>query len=243
MRNRLVLLAGWGLGVAPLEPLVLALQGLNERLQVQVEPLPDLPEGDFADWLDELDANLPEDCWLGGWSLGGMLATGLAARRQERCSGLLTLASNPCFVARADWPDAMPVATFKAFAEGCRSDPLATLKRFALLCAQGAEDARGFGRLLHAGAPQTRAETLLAGLELLASVDVRKALQQFAGPQLHLLGAGDALVPAILSGTLLDLQPDIEVGVLESGSHAFLLERPHEVAAVIQAFLSEVTDD
>ena len=243
MRNRLVLLAGWGLGVAPLEPLALALQGLNERLHVQVEPLPDFSEGDFADWLDELDTSLPQDCWLGGWSLGGMLATALAARRQERCCGLLTLASNPCFVARADWPDAMSVETFKAFEEGCRSDPVATLKRFALLCAQGADDARGFGRLLYSSASQTRAEALLAGLELLATVDVRQALQQFSGPQLHLLGESDALVPATLSSALLTLQPDIEVGVLESGSHAFVLERPHEVAAVIQAFLSEVADD
>jgi len=243
MRNRLVLLAGWGLGMAPLEPLALALQGLNEHLHVQVEALPDLPEADFAEWLDELDARLPQDCWLGGWSLGGMLATALAARRQERCCGLLTLASNPCFVVRADWPDAMPVATFKAFEDGCRVNPAVTLKRFALLCAQGAEDARGFGRLLLAGAPQVRLENLLTGLELLATMDVRQALQQFAGPQLHLLGAGDGLVPATLSAALLTLQPDIEVGVLESGSHAFVLERPHEVAAVIQAFLSEVTDD
>jgi len=60
---------------------------------------------------------------------------------------------------------------------------------------------------------------------------------------LHLLGESDALVPATLSSALLILQPDIEVGVLESGSHAFVLERPHEVAAVIQAFLSEVADD
>ena len=40
MRNRLILLPGWGLGSAPLEPLAAALQGLDERLRVQIEPLP-----------------------------------------------------------------------------------------------------------------------------------------------------------------------------------------------------------
>ena len=92
MRDRLILLPGWGLGTAPLQPLAEALRGLDPRLQVQVEPLPLLVSSDPVDWLDELDANLPEDAWLGGWSLGGMLAAELAARRGERCSGLLTLA-------------------------------------------------------------------------------------------------------------------------------------------------------
>lgn len=242
MGKRLVLLAGWGLGVAPLEPLALALRGLDTRLQVQLEALPDLPEGDWAAWLDALDESLPQDCWLGGWSLGGMLATALAARRQARCRGLLTLASNPCFVARADWPEAMPIATFKAFADGCRSSPAATLKRFAVLCAQGAEDARGLGRQLLAGAPPVRTERLLAGLEVLAGMDVRQALRQFAGPQLHLLGAGDGLVPATAANALRALQPASEIEPVP-GSHAFMFEQPHAVAAVMQAFLGEVTDD
>ena len=34
MRDRLILLPGWGLGVSPLEPLAAALQGLDEHLQV-----------------------------------------------------------------------------------------------------------------------------------------------------------------------------------------------------------------
>jgi pimeloyl-[acyl-carrier protein] methyl ester esterase len=115
MRDRLILLPGWGLGVSPLEPLAAALQGLDEHLQVHIEPLPVLASSDLNEWLDELDATLPDNAWLGGWSLGGMLASELAARRGERCCGLLTLASNPCFVAHAGWPSAMPAETFDAF--------------------------------------------------------------------------------------------------------------------------------
>ncbi|MBF7728513.1 alpha/beta fold hydrolase [Pseudomonas sp. N040] len=243
MRDRLILLPGWGLGSAPLEPLAAALQGLNERLHVHVEALPALASADPDEWLEELDTSLPQDCWLGGWSLGGMLAASLAARRGEHCCGLVTLASNACFVARADWPEAMPAATFAAFRQGCQADAGSTLKRFALLCAQGAGEPRALGRLLAASAPMPRAEFLLAGLDLLAALDTRQALQQFRGPQLHLLAADDALVPETVSSALLGLQPDIEVGVLASAGHAFVLERPHEVAAAIQAFLSEAKDD
>ncbi|MGH8435229.1 MAG: alpha/beta fold hydrolase [Pseudomonas sp.] len=243
MRNRLILLPGWGLGSAPLEPLAAALQGLDERLRVQIEPLPTPNSADPADWLDELDANLPEDVWLGGWSFGGMLAAELAARRAERCCGLLTLASNPCFVARGDWPNAMSKATFSAFREGCSVDADTTLKRFSLLSAQGAAEARSLARLLAGGAPRMAASALLQGLDVLAALDTRAALQAFRGPQLHLFAGADALVPGEAAGALLALLPDIEIGLIEQASHAFVVERPHEVAAAIQAFLHESGDD
>jgi pimeloyl-[acyl-carrier protein] methyl ester esterase len=243
MRDRLILLPGWGLGSAPLEPLAEALRGLDPRLHVQIEPLPPLDSSDPADWLEELDASLAQDAWLGGWSLGGMLAAELAARRGERCSGLLTLASNLRFVAESDWPAAMAGDTFAAFRQGCAADAAMTLKRFALLCAQGATDARGLSRQLLGAAPQPQSAALLAGLDLLAALDTRAALQAFVGPQLHLFAAQDALVPASAAQALLALLPDVEIGLIDHASHAFVLERPHEVAAAIQAFLHEVGDD
>lgn len=243
MRNRLILLPGWGLGCAPLEPLVAALQGLQPQLRVQIEPLPLLDSLDLNEWLDELDANLPEDVWLGGWSLGGMLATELAARRGERCCGVLTLASNACFVARNDWPQAMPEATFSAFLAEVEANPAGALKRFSLLCAQGAADPRGLARLLLAGAPQSSAAERLSQLQLLAALDTRAALQAFSGPQLHLFAANDGLLPAAAAGALLALVPDVQLGLIEQASHAFVLERPHEVAAALTAFISEAKND
>ncbi|WP_210641538.1 MULTISPECIES: alpha/beta fold hydrolase [unclassified Pseudomonas] len=243
MRDRLILLPGWGLGVSPLEPLAAALQGLDEHLRVEIEPLPALTSSDPDEWLEELDAVVPQDAWLGGWSLGGMLASALAARRGERCCGLLTLASNPSFVAHEQWPHAMVGETFDGFLAGCAADPRQTLKRFSLLCAQGCGDPRGLSRLLLAGAPSTSPEVLMAGLELLAQLDTRQALQSFRGPQLHLFAGLDALVPAEAAGELLVLLPDVEIGLIEQAGHGFLLEDPHGVAGAIQAFLHESGDD
>ncbi|MDO7896470.1 alpha/beta fold hydrolase [Pseudomonas citrulli] len=243
MRDRLILLPGWGLGISPLEPLAAALHGLDEHLRVDIEPLPALASNDPEEWLDELDAALPEDAWLGGWSLGGMLASALAARRGERCCGLLTLASNASFVAHEQWPSAMAGDTFKAFLAGCADDPRQTLKRFSVLCAQGCGDPRGLSRLLLGGAPNTSPEVLLAGLHVLAQLDTRAALHSFRGPQLHLFAGLDALVPAEAAGELLALLPDVEIGLIEQAGHGFLLEDPHGVAGAIQAFLHESGDD
>lgn len=248
MRDRLILLPGWGLGISPLEPLAAALRGLDEHLRVEIEPLPEFDVSAFgnielSELLDELDATLPDNAWLGGWSLGGMLAAELAARRADRCCGLVTLASNTCFVSRGDWPSAMSPQAFDAFLAGCNVDPQGTLKRFSLLCVQGAEDPRGLARLLSAGAPHSSHDVLLNGLKLLAQLDTRGALQAYRGPQLHLFAGLDALVPAEASTDLLTLLPDIEVGLIEQASHAFILENPHGVAAAIQAFLHESGDD
>lgn len=242
MRDRLILMPGWGLGLAPLQPLAAALHGFDPHLHIQLEALPELTSSTSQDWLDELDARLPPDCWLGGWSLGGMLAAELAARRGERCRGLLTLASNASFVAREDWPTAMPAATFADFRAGCAVDAPATLKRFSLLCAQGAAESRALGRRLSADAPVQDAAHRLAGLDVLATLDTRAALQAFNGPQLHLFAAADALVPVAAVGEVQSLLGDVESGVIDGASHAFVLERPHEVAAVLLAFLREVDD-
>lgn len=243
MRDRLILLPGWGLGVSPLEPLAAALRGLDEHLRVEVEPLPELETDDLNEWLDELDATLPDNVWLGGWSLGGMLAAELAARRGDRCCGLATFASNVCFVARSEWPSAMEQTDFDAFIAGCTADPDGTLKRFSLLCVQGSDDARALARQLKAGAPHGSSAGLIESLKLLETMDTRAALQAYRGPQLHLFGGRDALVPAEASTDLLKLLPDIEVGLIEQASHAFILENPHGVAAAIQAFLHESGDD
>ncbi|AIS18490.1 transporter [Pseudomonas rhizosphaerae] len=238
MSERLILLPGWGLGSGALDPLVTALRGLAEPVQVQTEALPEPGSIQLSDWLDALDERLPNDVWLGGWSLGGMLAAELAARRGERCPGLLTLASNPCFVARADWPDAMPAETFEAFLAACKADPKTLLKRFASLCAQGAADPRGLSRRLAVAEPAAT-QTLVEGLRVLAALDTRAALQAFGGRQLHLFAAGDSLVPVGAVSALRELVPVAEIGVVERASHGFMLEDPHRVAGAIGAFVHE----
>lgn len=243
MRNRLILLPGWGLGTAALEPLAASLRAQDSRLQVELMPLPELPEGDVQAWIDYLDRKLPTDTWLGGWSLGGMLASELAHKRGDHCCGLLTLASNPSFISRADWPHGMAPDTFGTFLDGCRSHHQMTLKRFRSLCSEGAQMPRTLLRQLGVGVPDTDPLYLASGLEVLAKLDTRAALEQYAGPQLHLFAGSDALVPAEAAKALSELLPDVEVGLVEESSHAFLLEYPQELAAGIKSFLHESGDD
>lgn len=243
MRNRLILLPGWGLGTAALEPLAASLRAQDPRLQVELVPLPELAEGDVQAWVDHLDRTLPTDVWLGGWSLGGLLASELARKRGDHCCGLLTLASNPSFVSRPDWPHGMAPDTFGTFLDGCRSHHQVTLKRFRSLCSDGAQMPRTLMRQLGVGVPDTDPLYLASGLEVLARLDTRAALEHYPGPQLHLFAGSDALVPAESAKALSELLPDVEVGLVEESSHAFLLEYPQELATGIKSFLHESGDD
>lgn len=241
MPEQLVLLPGWSFGPAALEPLRAALAAGAPDSQVSVWPLPEHSTPDT--WLDELDVRLPRDSWLVGWSLGGMLATQLAARRGDACRGLVTLASNPSFRAREEWPTAMPAEVFDGFRASFRADPQQTLARFSLLCSRGSSEARGLSRQLQRCQPQQPFAALDAGLQLLAELDGRAALQAFAGPQLHLFAARDALVPAAAAEALADRLPQACVQLIAGASHGLPLERPEAVAETILAWLREARDD
>ena len=241
MPEQLVLLPGWSFGPTALEPMRAALAAGAPDLQISVWPLPEHSSPDS--WLDALDERLPANSWLVGWSLGGMLATQLAARRGDACRGLVTMASNPCFRAREDWPSAMPAQVFDSFRESLRTDSQQTLARFGLLCSRGSSDPRGLSRQLQGCQPQRPFDGLDAGLQLLAELDCRAALQAFAGPQLHLFAGRDALVPAAAAEALADQLPQGHVQLVADASHGFPLERPDEVAETILAWLRGARDD
>ena len=239
MSNELVILPGWGLGVEPLQPLAQALTAALPDFHVQLQPLPSIKGQSEASILQQLEQQLPENCWLLGWSLGGMLATAVAAQRQSRCAGLITYASNACFVAHDNWPAAMPAATFSAFRQLCQDDLGAGLKRFALLCSQGAEQARQLSRQLQVLTTTAEPGDALAGLDLLAALDNRAAISSFTGAQLHVLAEADALVPASAAVLLQALNPKASVAWLGQ-SHASVMTDAPLLAQRIAAFIQGV---
>ena len=236
MSKHLVLLPGWGLGVRPLQILAQQLDAALPPLTVQIQPLPDVRGKSAEALIALLDRQLPKDCWLMGWSLGGMLATALAAYRQSACAGLISYASNPCFVARDTWLAAMPMDTFTAFRQLCAEDLAAGLKRFVLLCSQGAAQPRALSRQLLEAAAVADSGCALAGLDLLAELDNRAAISAFAGPQLHLFAEQDALVPSLALSRVRALNAQATVEFF-GHSHAGLIVEAQLLAQRIADFI------
>lgn len=224
------LLPGWGLGLAPLQPLA---DYLSNKHEVQLLPLPECTLLEQA--LDELDAQIPADSWLIGWSLGGMLATALAHRRGNNCPGLVTLASNACFVARNDWPHAMPQREFNNFSRRAARDWSGTLKGFQQLCLHGGQIEAVPAEL--SATASTDTESRLASLSWLAQLDNRTAIAELQCRQLHVLAEADALVLVGVTHDLQLLNPQAQV-CSWPGSHAFVLTDHRELAAAVHAFMT-----
>ncbi|PKM31331.1 MAG: transporter [Gammaproteobacteria bacterium HGW-Gammaproteobacteria-11] len=233
------LLPGWAMSAQSMQPLQ---QALAERLpQARIECM-DLPplqmsslEPDLAALAERLRPGV-----LVGWSLGGMLAVQLLRRYPERFSAVVTLASNACFAARPDWPEAMPQAVFKDFYAAARQDQPRCLKRFALLVSQGSEQARSLSKAMpwdHADEEQR-----LHALALLAVLDNRRALSHSTVPMLHCLAAGDALVPVGVAPALQALNPGARIRINDQASHALPLEHPQWLAEQIGDFLAAEHD-
>lgn len=237
------MLHGWGLhsgiwdGVA---------ERLAEHFRVHLVDLPGHgrsgPVADFT--LDGVCEALVEAVparahWL-GWSLGGMLALGVAARFPARVARLVSVASNPRFVAGPGWPAAMQAETLEGFARDMVRDHRATLMRFLSLVARGAPDATVLRRLRGAlqDAPPPTPQALHGGLAILREADLRPALRTLAAPVLWIGGARDTLVPIEALRTVVARHPAMRLQEFAQAGHAPFVSHPAEFVAAVREFLS-----
>lgn len=171
---------------------------LPKPWSVQVLDLDQVGDLDF--WCRRIDERHAEPGLILGWSLGGALATKYLARTENpNCLGLITVATNPCFVVREDWPCAMPEVVFAEFSALVESGDLSALvRRFRFLLTQARSE---LSRLKELYTAETLPSivALRSGLALLQTLDVRQAWSTLKVPHLHVFGCNDALVPIAVS--------------------------------------------
>lgn len=240
----LVLWPGWGLGSAGWqaggERWLTGLRRLGPVTLLDIDdPGPFCAESGL--WQRLLETLPPRGVWL-GWSLGGMLATAMAARFPQRCQQLVTLASNACFVARPGWPQGMPPEQFRRFRQELTDHPEQGWRQFLSLCARqpaaGRLDARQLLAALSevAPVPASPREGLLRGLDWLAGLDLRSSLARLGVPVQHWLGRRDPLVPRAAAEALATLNPAAEVAELPAG-HTLHAAATAELLASLRSLL------
>ena len=176
-----------------------------------------------------------------GWSLGGQLATILINQIQQQYAEqkvLITLASNPCFVAQADWMTAMPVESFMQFKQSFEQDAITTLKRFGLLVCQGASSAKkDFIAMQKLIRPQPIA-LLRDGLQLLEQLNLVELYENYQGRQLHVFAEYDALVPHQVMQKTKDLAANnSSIVSVEGASHGFPCFMVEQTVQIIEDFI------
>lgn len=236
----LVLLHGWGLHGGVWSALAAR---LAPSFRVHVVDLPghggsrNAPFAELDGLADAVAEATPTGACVCGWSLGGLAAMRLAARHPARVAALALVSTTPCFVQRDGWPHAMAPETLADFAQGLRTDPARTIRRFVNLNALGGPQARERTRELAAlcvdrGAPSP--EALAGGLAILRDADLRAEVGAIAIPVLVIHGGRDVLVPVGAGRWLAKALPMAQYVEIAEAAHLPFVSHADRVAAALE---------
>lgn len=237
----LVLLHGWGMNSRVWEPV---LPELEKLASVTCIDLPGhgnnahLPLDSLEMAVEQLADHIPQDAVIMGWSLGGLIAQGLAHALPDKVAALIQIASTPKFVADAQWQYGLSPDVLANFAANLQTDYQGTVKRFFALQFLGIKTDRSAVKTLRERIMQQPAsmQALEDGLNILATADFTE--MSVKQPTLWMLGRLDKLIPASLADALPEMGYQ-HVSLLNSAAHVPFATHPELFMEQIKAFLDE----
>jgi pimeloyl-ACP methyl ester esterase len=194
--------------------------------------------GDLVALAEALDLR---SALLVGWSLGAQVALAALPRLGGRAGRLVLVGATPHFTSSTDWPHGPPPRALEGMAALFRRRPEAVLARFLDDCfAPGELEEPRRAALARPGAARPPdAGCALAGLDLLATSDLRGDLPGVTRPVLLLHGEADAICPVTAARAMATLLPSARLHAFPGAGHAPFVSRPAEVAALLEAFAAE----
>jgi pimeloyl-[acyl-carrier protein] methyl ester esterase len=243
----LVLLHGWGLNVRVWDGLVGELRDRYRMIAV------DLPGHGRSAWsagrgtpaeqawlLHSTLASVSNRYSLLGWSLGGQIALDLAAAMPSQIDRLVLVAATPRFAQSPDWPYGMQPAVITKLATQLRQDYRQTVSDFLELQVRGSIEGSGvLDQLRHALFVHGQAQpgALEAGLNTLATSDLRPTLSHVRTPTLVIAGQNDRITAPAASRALAQALPNARYAEMRRAAHAPFLSHRGEFAALVDKFL------
>jgi pimeloyl-[acyl-carrier protein] methyl ester esterase len=243
----LVLLHGWGLNIRVWDGLV---QELGDRFRMIAVDLPGHGRSAWGAgggtpaeqaWLIHTTlASVSNRYSLLGWSLGGQIALDLAAAMPGQIDKLVLVAATPRFAQSPDWPDGMRPAVITNLATQLRQNYRQTVRDFLELQVRGSiEGSSVLEQLRHAlfVHGEAQPEALEAGLNTLATSDLRPTLPHVKVPTLVIAGQHDRITAPAASHVLAQALPDARYVEMRRAAHAPFLSHRKEFAALVDKFL------
>ncbi|WP_217126164.1 alpha/beta fold hydrolase [Hydrogenophilus thiooxidans] len=230
MKPPIVMLPGWRLGRGPLQPLA-------DALGAEWYDLPGYREtpftANFADAVTRLVATVPHGTILMGWSLGAMIALAAAARAPHHIGGVVAIGGTPSFVTRNEWPHGLAPQALAEFRAAIAEDEPAMLPRFVGGFNRGELESKTLtAEILATADPAPPLEILLAGLDWLATVDLRAELPRITAPVLVIHGENDPLIPCAAGEAIAQNVPHGKWLPIPNAAHAPFLR--HQAVMVEQ---------
>ena len=152
--------------------------------------------GTLEQLVEKIAEILPQDCIVGGWSLGGQIAVELALREPLLVQKLVLIATTPCFTKREDWQWGMDAKQLQLFMENLKRNYKLTINRFLTLQMSGDQDVIATLAQLRKhffARKQPDPDALQKTLEILQTNDLRGKLGAIKQPVLLLHGENDVI--------------------------------------------------
>lgn len=242
----ILLVHGWAMSGALLAPLAARLSSSHRVVRYDLRGHGASAAASSAS-LDDHAADLLsviEACALDGalavaWSLGAQVLLRALPSARRRLAGAVLVAATPRFTTAEGWTAGLPARQVEVLAQRFRRDAARTRARFlADLLAAPEREALGPDRLavLDASTPLPDAAGAAAGLEILATADLRGELPAIDLPLLLVHGDADPICPVGASRAMAAAVPGARLAIVAGAGHAPFLTREDEVAAAIRSF-------
>ncbi len=240
-----VLLHGWGMNADVWEGI---LPALTKQFRVTLLDLPghgrsldSLADYSLQNLAASINAFVPQNAMLVGWSLGGMIATQLTLDNPDNIRKLVLVASTPQFVRDDTWPDGTDAEVLDSFAHDLKQNYQQTIKRFIAIQTMGSEHAREqqhilCERVFRHGNPQPAA--LEAGLAILRHTNLRPALAKITCPTLLISGEHDSLFRRRAAKKTRTMIANARLSIIPNAGHAPFLSHPDVFLPMLTSFLS-----
>lgn len=241
--NNILMLHGWGFSSAVFNSLK---NKLDSDFLVSTPDRPGYESGaahavpDSSD--NEEPVSLSSPALVLGWSLGGIRAMQLALRQPDMVSGLILLATTPCFVNRQGWSRGMDKSVFTAFQQQVKEAPASAMQQFVRLNAAAKPD-RETRDYLTGVSSEVTGSALQGGLTELEETDLRDAASSIKAPVLLMHATDDRVVPVAASHWLQGQIANSRLVEFPLGGHAFFIKHASEVVARVDGLMTEFSND
>jgi pimeloyl-[acyl-carrier protein] methyl ester esterase len=207
----LVLFHGWGFDSQIWDSLLSQIQCSYSLITVDLPGFGLTPLMEWSQFKNQLLTQLPKQCIVLGWSMGGLYATRLALEEPSRVRGLINVASSPCFLLTEDWPG-ISKEIFSNFYKNLLKDSEATLEEFIRLQTNQNRLNVCLGKL-------PTPEGLKLGLEILGTWDFREQLKQIKLPTCYMFGRLDPIVPLTTMKIMKKIYPEFNYIFFNQAAH------------------------
>jgi pimeloyl-[acyl-carrier protein] methyl ester esterase len=243
----LVLLHGWGMNSGAFNHW---LPYLESECRVTMIDLPGfgmnhdicIDSYGLHDMATLIERFVPQGAILIGWSLGGLIAQQIAIQHKSLLSGLVTIASSPCFPQQCGWAGVRP-ELLRTFQEQLALSYNKTLDRFLAIQAMGCKDQRTQVKQLKkaiSAYPNPKQSALKKGLEILEFADIRQSIGKITVPTLRIYGKRDTLVPIRAVDDIHHLHPQSDCVILSDAAHAPFISEPDKTTQLLLQFTADL---